>query len=168
MAISTANLSDLYSGDLKYLDSVFKSYGKKSKFSGSIVTIRCFEDFCSIQDMISQSGKNRVLLIDGGASENSSLFDEKLALLAIKNNWEGVIINGTIRNSRKIHDLAIGVKALGESVRRSPCSPGNGETNIDIEMAGTLISPGDIVIVDEDGIVVFEKNKTNFKIKPKF
>lgn len=168
MAIPTSNLSDLYPSDLKYMDSIFKSYGQAPRFSGQIATICCFEDIFLIKNLLSQPGKGQVLLIDGGGSDKSALFDENLALEAIENNWAGVIINGTIRQSDKIKSLPIGVKALGESVRKSSCRNGGGEANGKIEMAGIEIMPGDLVIADEDGVVVFEKNEITRKIKPKF
>ena len=167
MAIPTSNLSDLYPSDLKYMDSIFKSYGQTSRFSGPIATISCFEDIFLIKDLLSQPGNGQVLLIDGGGSDKSALFDETLALEAINNNWAGIIINGRIRQSNQIKNLPIGVKAIGESVRKSSCRNG-GEMNGKIEMAGVEIAPGDLVIADEDGVVVFEKKEITRKIKPKF
>ena len=156
MAISTSDFSDICNDNLQYLDSIFKSYGKKTRFSGLITTIKCFEDVLSIKNEISTNGKGKILIIDGGSSQNSSLFDEILSKEAINNKWEGIIVSGNIRNSNKIRDLNIGIKALGESVKRSP-EKYEGEKNIDIEIAGVRVKDGDIVVADEDGIVIFEK-----------
>ena len=166
MSITTSLFSDLYADKLEYFDSIFKSYGQKHRFYGSIITLKSFEDLLSIRNELSNSGKGKVLIIDGGASQNYSIFDEILANEALKNNWEGIIINGNIRNSNKINELEIGVKALGEVVKRAR-EKYFGEKDNEIEIAGTRVRNGDIVMADEDGIVVFEK-KIVQETKPKF
>lgn len=167
MTISTSNLSDLYESDLLYLDSVFKSYGLKSWFSGSAVPIQCYEDSLLIEQTLQEPGKSKVLIIDAGGSLNRAVFDEKLAEIAVKNGWEGVIINGTIRGSKKIEEIELGVKALGECVRKAGRN-GTGEKGGEVEIAGGRLKAGDIVMADGDGIVIFGKKKTTMKIKPKF
>lgn len=166
MSLKTSEFSDIFTNNLQYLDSIFHSYGKKSSFSGSIVTLKCFEDTLSIQNQVSNPGKGKVLIIDGGASETFSLFNETLCLHAVKNKWEGIIINGYLRNSEKIKALEIGIKALGECIKSSG-QKNIGEKNVEIELAGSRIREDDFVIADEDGIVIFEK-KLLLEVKPKF
>lgn len=164
--ITTSDFSDIFPEKLEYLNSIFKSYGKRTSFCGSIVTVQCYDDVFAIKKLVSSAGLGKILFIDGGGVQNFSLLDEILCEEASKNGWEGIILNGFLRNSRKINQLDIGVKALGENIRLTR-NKGFGETNVQVEFAGAKIKNGDISVVDSDGVVVFRKEIIN-QIKPKF
>lgn len=51
-----------------------------------------------------------MLVVDAGASLRIGVFGDRLAKLAIKNGWAGLVINGAIRDSAAINQLDIGVK----------------------------------------------------------
>lgn len=46
-----------------------------------------------------EAGKGRVLVIDAGSSLQSSVIGDILARVAKKHGWEGVVINGCIRDA---------------------------------------------------------------------
>jgi regulator of ribonuclease activity A len=79
-----------------------------------------------------------------------------IAEAAIKNEWEGVIIFGCIRDSVAINGMQIGVKALNtnpvKSVKRAA-----GIVNEPVHFAGVHFVPGHFVYSDEDGILLSEK-----------
>ena len=59
------------------------------------------------------------LVIDAGASLNCAMMGDKRATDAIKNNWQGIIVNGPIRDSAEINSMNIGIRALGTCPRKS-------------------------------------------------
>lgn len=163
---STSELSDIFNEKLEYLDPIFKSYGKKTKFSGSAVTLKCYDDIASIKTEVANFGKGKVLLIDGGGFQGAAVLDEIISSEAVESQWEGIIVYGNVRNSNKINDMNIGVKALGENLRIAKKREFD-EKCFEIEIEGTKINYGDIILTDGDGIVIFKKNIVH-ETKPKF
>ena len=116
---STCDISDEMHPKVQYLNPVFQSFGKKNSFSGRIVTIKCYEDNSLVEEVLKTDGSECVLVIDAGASLKCAMIGDKRASDAIKNNWEGIIINGPIRDSAEINSMDIGIRALGTCPRKS-------------------------------------------------
>lgn len=79
----------------------------------TIVTLRCFEDNSLVRDILSRPGKGKVLVIDGHGSVNRALLGDQLALLAVQNEWQGIVVYGAVRDVVTLSGLNLGVKALG-------------------------------------------------------
>lgn len=158
MDIKTSDLYDAHGESMKIADSnSFKSYGMKKSFSGMIVTVNCFEDNPLVKKTLEESGMGKVLVVDGGASMRCALLGDMLGEIAVKNNWNGIIINGCIRDSTELKNLNIGIRALGTNPRKS-VKTGKGEVGVPVEFAGIKFTPGEYVYCDEDGIVISESN----------
>lgn len=98
----------------------FSIFRTKEKFYGQIYTIKCFEDNTPVGDTLRNlNGKGKVLVVDGEGSLRCALLGDMLAEAAVKNEWEGIIINGCVRDSVAINSLPIGVKALNTNPTRS-------------------------------------------------
>ncbi len=73
---------------------------------------------------MSEPGRGRVLVVDGGASMRCALLGDQLAKAAVDNGWSGIIVNGCIRDSEDIGKMALGVKAISthplKSSKRDP------------------------------------------------
>ncbi len=87
MILSIAKLCDTYAGKdgFQIVDPLLHSYGSVHNFSGVITTLKCFEDSVMIKPIVSESGKDRVLVIDGGGSHRCALVDSEIAELAYNN-----------------------------------------------------------------------------------
>ena len=156
---STCDISDQLHPHVQYLDPIFKSYGGKTAFSGRIVTIKCFEDNSLVEEALNMNGKGCVLVIDAGKSLRCAMLGDKRALDAIKNEWEGVIVNGSIRDSVMINSMTIGIRALGVCPRKS-IKKGNGKRNLTVDFSNVKFIPNHYLYADEDGVIVIE-NKVN-------
>lgn len=155
--IATTDLCDQYIDELKVVQPVgFRDFGKRKSFYGEIVTVHCPENNPLVRETLGTPGKGKVLVVDGEASTKCALMGDNIAKLAVENEWEGVIINGCIRDSVEISKLDLGVKALNTI----PVKSGKkdiGVMNISLDFAGVIFVPGEYVYADEDGIVVSEK-----------
>lgn len=154
MSFQTADLYDAHEGKVNVCLPYFKSYGLKEKFYGEIVTIKCHEDNTLVGDMLrNENGLGKVLVIDGGASLRCALVGDLIAAAAVKNQWEGIIVNGCIRDSAEINKMAIGIKALNtnptKTVKRK-----TGIANEAVNFANVTFKPGAFLYSDEDGILV--------------
>ena len=113
MEYKTTDLCDAFLNAITIADATgFKDYGGRKMFGGKIHTIQCFEDHAGVEKILGTDGTGKVLVVDGGASLRCALTGDRLAGMAVKNNWSGIIINGCIRDSATIAALSLGLKAL--------------------------------------------------------
>ncbi|WP_343486840.1 ribonuclease E activity regulator RraA [Allomuricauda sp. d1] len=150
---STADLSDFHAESINCANPIFKSFGTKNSFAGRIVTIKLFEDNSLLRKQLEEYGKGQVLVVDGGGSLRCALLGDQLAALAIKNHWNGIVINGCIRDSAQINAMPIGVRALNTSPIKS-IKRNIGEVNVPVKFAGVIFVPHHYVYVDTDGILI--------------
>lgn len=154
---TTADLGDEHGTLLSCVDPIFNHFGNKKTFSGKISTLKLFEDNSLVRQQLELDGKGKVLVIDGGGSLRCALVGDQLATLAIQNNWEGIIVNGCIRDSELINLMNIGIKALNtcpiKSVKRN-----QGEVNIPVKFGGVTFISDDSIYVDADGILISIRN----------
>ena len=153
MTFSTADLHDEHEGKVQVANVLMQGYGQKTRFSGPISTVKCFEDNSLVRAALEEPGNGRVLVVDGGASIRCALVGDKLAKLAVKNGWVGLVVYGCIRDSAVVSTLDIGIKALGTNPRRS-VKKGEGESDIPLNFADAIFTPGDWLYADEDGILL--------------
>lgn len=154
--MKTADLSDEFP-DVQICEPLFNSYGGVSQFHGPIRTVKCFEDNTFVRQMVSEKSAGGVLVMDAGGLKRCAMLGDLLAQKAVDNGWVGVIINGLIRDSADINQMAIGVKALGTIPIRS-VKESTGKIDVPVRFAGVTFESGHYVYADEDGIIVAEKS----------
>ena len=154
MEIITADLCDKYSDTLLIAEPIgFNNYGGNTAFYGQIHTVKCFENNHFVRVALEQDGSGKVLVVDGGGSLRCALLGDMLGELAVKNNWNGVIVYGCIRDSAAMAKLPLGVKALNTHPLKS-VKKNEGEENVVLRFAGIHFTPGHYVYADGDGIIV--------------
>jgi regulator of ribonuclease activity A len=154
---TTADLWDEHHEHLSCVEPIFYSFGKKKAFSGKITTLKLFEDNSFVRKQLESNGKGKVLVVDGGASLRCALFGDKLAELAITNKWEGIIVNGCIRDSYLINQMDIAIKAINTSPVKS-IKRNIGKMNIPVNFSGVTFIPGQFVYSDNDGVLISKKS----------
>ncbi|MFB3089750.1 MAG: ribonuclease E activity regulator RraA [Gammaproteobacteria bacterium] len=159
MTFATADLYDEYQEKLQIASPMFNDYGGNLKFCGPASTVRVFEDNSLVRAALEEPGEGRVLVIDGGASLKCALLGDMLVELGKENDWAGIIVYGCIRDSALIANIAIGVKALNTNPRKS-IKKGIGERDVSVSFADVIISPGDYIYADKDGVVISAERLT--------
>ena len=91
MSYSLPDLCDAYPDLIEVVDPIFMRFGARESFGGIITTIKCYEDNSLVADTVKESGKNRVLIVDGGGSTRCGLLGDNLAKEALSNGWEGIV-----------------------------------------------------------------------------
>lgn len=150
---ATADLVDLHGADALVCELDFRQFGGSRSFAGGIRTIRCYEDNALVRECVSTQGSGQVLVVDGGGSPRAALVGEQVATLALENGWEGLVINGCVRDAAALAQVSIGIKALRTQPRRSR-RIGEGELDIPVRFGGITFLPGAHLHSDDDGIVV--------------
>lgn len=154
--ICDANENLISQGILRVCAPFFHFYGGVVKFQGPAVTLKVFEDNTWVRTLLDEPGQGRVLVIDGGGSLRCALVGGNLGVLAEKNGWAGILVNGCVRDTRELAESKIGIRALAahpqKSVKRNV-----GERDLIVDFAGTTVKPGDMIYADEDGILVADR-----------
>jgi regulator of ribonuclease activity A len=153
MSFSTCDLFDEHEAVAQTLGSPLRDFGGRVSFNGVAVTVRCFEDNSLVKQLAGTSGAGKVMVVDGGASLRCALMGDMIAKDAVANGWEGVVINGAIRDVAELAALPLGIKALGATPRKS-VRRGAGDQDMTLTFADARISPGDRIFVDADGVVI--------------
>jgi regulator of ribonuclease activity A len=153
MKLATADLSDAHP-HLPVAEPLFRDYGGSSSFHGRVATVKVFEDNALVRTMLEEAGEARILVVDGGGSMRCALVGGNMAALALENGWRGIVVNGCIRDSDEIRELAIGVKALAVHPRRSEKGLHSGQRNRPVVFGGVSFRDGQWLYADSDGIVV--------------
>ena len=159
MTLSTCDISDKLHPNVQYLEPVYKFFGLKKSFSGHIVTVKCFEDNSLVEEALNSNGKGSVLVVDAGGSRECAILGDKRASDAIRNEWEGIIVYGVIRDSAAINLMPIGIRALGVCPLKS-VKKGIGKRNLNVSFSNVKFTPDQYIYADEDGVIVTE-NKAN-------
>ena len=149
--MNTPDISDLYDSLPVIVD--FNTYGKKGLISGKIQTVKCLNDNSKVREVLSNDGTNSVLIVDGEASKEVALIGDKVASIAKEYKWKAIVINGYIRDVEHLHNIDLGIYALGASPRKSK-KENKGEISIDIVLQGVEIKPGYWAYIDQNGIII--------------
>ena len=94
-----------------------------------------------------------VLVIDEGRGNTMGSFGHNMSLQARNRGVAGVVTSGHARDASLLKEEKFPIFCLGSSPRMSQKSL-PGAINIPVHVGGIVISPGDIVVGDDDGVVV--------------
>lgn len=153
MEYNTSELCNLYADSIDVLEPMLSNYGGRSSFGGSVVTVKCFESNGIINEILEQDGSGKVLVIDGGGSSRRALIDIYVVETAAKNNWEGIICYGSVRDVDLIEEIEIGIQAM-VSIPVGAEDTSVGEIDIAINFAGVTILPEDHIYADNTGVIL--------------
>jgi len=153
MSFTTPDICDAYSGRIQVLEPLFRDFGGKRKFYGEIVTVKCHEDNSMVKNTLATEGRGKVLVVDGGGSLRCALLGDLLGAMAMENGWQGVLINGCVRDVEILKGMELGVRALGPLPMKSE-KRGEGEVNVIVRFAGVSFEPGWYLYADENGMIV--------------
>ncbi len=157
LSFATCDLCDAYKNDssdqFRVLPPVFRDFGGILKFSGPVVTVKCFEDNSLVKAAVDSPGEGRVLVIDGGASLRRALLGGNLGAAAAKNGWAGVVIDGCVRDVAELAQCSTGIRALAAMpLPTEKCQ--QGLRDLAVQVQGVWVRPGDWLYADEDGMVL--------------
>jgi len=166
---STCDLCDrlkaglLTAGDdaFRVLPPVFHSYGGRSRFSGPVLTVKCFEDNSVLKALVEADGRietaagrvGQVLVVDGGGSLRRALLGGKLAAAAAYNGWAGLVVDGAVRDVAELAVADVGIRALAP-IPLPTDRRGEGQRGLPVQIQGVWVRSGDWLYADADGIVV--------------
>ncbi|MBT2298898.1 RraA family protein [Variovorax paradoxus] len=105
-----------------------------------------------------------VLVIDAGGILNNAVVGGILSFYAAHIGVVGVVVDGAIRDVAEIRAREFPVYARGVT-HRGPYKDGPGEINVPVSVGGMVVSPGDIVVGDQDGLMAFSPDEAELLIE---
>ena len=144
MKYDTSELCDIYQEDVNVVEPLFSNFGGRSSFGAQIITVKCFEDNGLLYDLLEQNGSGRILLVDA-----------ELARLAVQNEWEGLVIYGSVRQVDDLEELDIGIQAIA-AIPVGASGEGIGESDVRVNFGGVTFFSGDHLYADNTGIILSE------------
>ena len=132
-----------------------KPYHRSGRLIGAAFTVRTRPgDNLAIHRALELVGPGDVIVVDGGGDETRALVGEIMKNIAEWRGAAGYVIDGAIRDVAAFaaSDFPCYARAV---IHRGPYKSGPGEINVPVSIGGSVISPGDIVVGDEDGVVSF-------------
>ena len=95
-----------------------------------------------------------VLVVDGGGDVSRALVGEIMMTLARSRGAAGFVIDGAIRDVAAFAEADFPCYARAV-IPRGPSKNGPGQINVPVSIGGSVVSPGDVVVGDQDGVVTF-------------
>lgn len=138
--------------------------GMKHCFAGWARTISCRDVHYDMDDPYAKEIEavdsllpGEVAVVGTGESKRNAPWGELLSTAAVARGARGAVIDGLVRDVKKIEELGFGVFAAGI---KPVDSRGRGvvvEYMMPVECGGILVHPGDLIFADYDGVVVIPK-----------
>jgi RraA family protein len=102
-----------------------------------------------------------VIVVDAGGDLTNALIGEIMTSYAESRGIAGMVIDGAIRDSAELRQSQFPVYAAGVT-HRGPYKDGPGEINVRVSLGGMVVTPGDLILGDADGLlcVPFEEAET--------
>jgi 4-hydroxy-4-methyl-2-oxoglutarate aldolase len=127
--------------------------------AGPAVTVQCIVgDNLMIHKAIYIAQAGDILVIDSRGHKDTSVWGAVMTRAAKIRGIKAVVIDGTIRDTRENRELGLPIFSLGAVPAGSQKNwPAN--INVPISCGGAEVSPGDILIGDDDGVVVVPAKK---------
>lgn len=132
-----------------------RPFHKSGKLVGVAFTVRTRPgDNLAIHRALELVAPGDVIVVDGGGDETRALVGEIMKTIAEYRGAAGYVIDGAIRDvaSFEASDFPCFARA---AIHRGPYKNGPGEINVPVCIGGSVVTPGDIVLGDEDGVVSF-------------
>lgn len=122
--------------------------------AGPAFTVRLHPgDLLMVTPALEACPAGHVLVIDGRGFLEAAVWGELTTLAAQRKRLAGVVIDGAVRDSARLRQMAFPVFARAVT----PAAGGTeypGEMGVPVSCGGQVVAPGDQVVGDADGVVV--------------
>ena len=154
--LASTNLADAM-GRFAFMDPGIQARSGLT-LCGLAVTVNCRPaDNLMVHKALQVAEPGDVVVVSTCGNVTSAVFGELMCHTAVAARLGGVVVDGAIRDVEGIARL--GLPAFSRTVCPGGCDKdGPGEINVPIGCGGTVVSPGDIVVGDRDGVVVVARS----------
>lgn len=155
---STSAIADTKHEGVKTLSSAIKPVHTDCTFVGTVRTVRLDPStlWAPVQTL-DATLEDEVVVVDADDSVDEAIWGELLSTSATATGVRGMVTNGAVRDVAGIRD--IGFPVFSRAVTpRGPSGNEEAEQNVQVTVGDTPINPGDVLVGDESGVVVIERD----------
>lgn len=143
-----------------FMDTGIRPVWRDIRLVGTAVTVRMpGTDIGLNRDSIRAAQPGDVIVVDRGGDTEYACWGGFAALLAKSKGIAGLIVDGAVTDSMELEEMAWPVYSRTISGLVGSNAGGKGEINTTIDCGGVPISPGDLIVADDDGIVVIRPDQ---------
>jgi Demethylmenaquinone methyltransferase len=151
-ALPVANISDVMQRLVAGGPSL-RPYYTGERLCGPAITVKSRPgDNLMVHAALDLAQPGDVIVVDAGGDLTNAIIGELMVAYAAHKKLGGIVIYGAIRDSAELSAGSFPVFASGVT-HRGPYKDGPGEVNAPIALEGMVISPGDLICGDADGVV---------------
>jgi 4-hydroxy-4-methyl-2-oxoglutarate aldolase len=139
--------------------------GRQPRLFGRAVTALCEPpDFGAVLLAIDRLSAGEVLVIAAGGHAETAMIGEILSGQIRRRGGLGVICDGAIRDVATLAQWADFSVFTRHITPRGPWSAERGAVNAPVVFGGRIVSPGDLLIGDDDGLVALDREAIRSRI----
>jgi len=141
-------------GRFNAMTSDMKPLFEGIRIVGTAVTVKTLaSDLAAAFKAIDISMPGDVVVIDSHESINTAFWGENMTISALNRGVIAAVVDGACRDVEELRKIKFPVICKGVVPNVGSIS-GYGHVNVPIQCGGVPVSPGDIVVVDGNGVVV--------------
>lgn len=149
----TCAISDCM-GRFNAMTSDMKPLFEGVRLVGTAVTVKTLAaDLAAAFKAIDVCQPGDIVVIDSQGSVNTAFWGENMTMSALNRGVVAAVIDGACRDVEEIRKIKFPVICKG-IVPNVGAIAGYGHVNVSIQCAGVAVSPGDIIVIDGNGVVV--------------
>jgi 4-hydroxy-4-methyl-2-oxoglutarate aldolase len=135
-------------------------YREQPSVAGPATTVLCPDgDNLWLHRAIYAASPGEVLVVEVGTGEDYGYWGEIMATAAQERGIAGLVISGCVRDAVQIQRLGFPVFSTGTCIRGTVKDPERpGALGGRLRLGDVLVSPGDLVVGDADGVVVVPRD----------
>ncbi|KAB2784215.1 RraA family protein [Brucella anthropi] len=147
-AIISDNMNRVFAGG-----SGLRPFHGDNVMCGSALTVRTRPgDNLMVHKALDIAKPGDIIVVDASGDMTNAIIGEIMLRYAMSRSLGGFVIDGAIRDTSAILSAGFPVFASGVT-HRGPYKDGPGEIGVPVSVGGMVVSSGDIVIGDTDGLI---------------
>lgn len=141
-------------GRFNAMTSDMKPLFEGIRLVGTVITVKTLAaDLAAAFKATDVSQPGDIVVIDSHGSVDTAFWGENMTMSAVNRGVIAAVIDGACRDVEEIRRMRFPVLCKGV-VPNVGAIAGYGDVNVAIQCAGVVVSPGDIIVADGNGVVV--------------